>query len=84
MTPGPNSYEIYNLGIHFLGHYCLILNLSDPCPNVDRKKRRLIACLLYDHAPALGVMKLSIWWTFLGHHYYTINLSDLCLVVEKK
>ena len=31
----------------FLGHYCFTLKVSDP--SVD-KKRRNIACPLYDHA----------------------------------
>ena len=45
------SNEINNLGRPLLGHYCFILNLSDPCSGVDNKRRN-IACTLYDHAPA--------------------------------
>ena len=47
----PYNHEIYNLSRPFLDQYCFILHLSDPCPSVD-KKRRNIACSLYDHAQA--------------------------------
>ena len=51
-TLSPDSNEIYNLGRPFLGLYCFILHLSDPCPSMDKKKRRNIACSPYDHAQA--------------------------------
>ena len=34
--------------------YYYILNLSDPCPSVDKKRRRNIACSLYDHPLTQG------------------------------
>ena len=46
------SNEINNLDRPFLVHNCFILNLSDPCPAEDKKRRRNIACSLYDYASA--------------------------------
>ena len=50
-TPSPDSNEIHNI-LADLGHYCFILNLSDPCASVNKKRRRNIAYPLYDHAQA--------------------------------
>ena len=77
MTPSIDSNEICNLGRPFLGHYGFILNLSDPCPSVDKKRRRNIACSLYDHAPAQeslpgGHEIYNFGGHFFGHHYDTI------------
>ena len=49
-NPSSNSNNNTNIGRPFLGHYCFELNLPDPCPSVD-KKRRSIACIQNDHAP---------------------------------
>ena len=52
-NPSPSQgHKIYNFGRPFLGHhyYMYILNLSDPCPSVA-KKRRNIAFSLYGYAP---------------------------------
>ena len=51
-TPRPDSNEIYKLARPFLGHFCFILNMSDPCPSMDKKRRKNIACSPYDHAPS--------------------------------
>ena len=66
-----------------------ILNLSDQCPSVD-KKRRNIACSLYDHGimtitgPCPGDHEIyNFGGPFLGHYYYTLSLFDLSLGVEK-
>ena len=42
LTEDPEAYsnEIYNLGSPFLDRYLFILNLSDPCPSVDKKSRK--------------------------------------------
>ena len=52
-NPCPRGHEIYNFGRPILGHhyYMYILNLSDPYPNED-KKRRNIAFSLYRHPQA--------------------------------
>ena len=55
---------MYNFGRSFLGHHYYILNLTEPCPSED-KKRRNIALSLTCHAPAKkkhvpGVMKFTI------------------------
>ena len=46
----PDINKINNLCRPFLGYYCFILNLSDPCPSVDKKRRNF--CSLHDDAPA--------------------------------
>ena len=79
----PDSNEIYNLGRAFLGHYSFILHLSDPCPSVDKNRRRNIACSLYDHALAQEPLPgrnyiYNFGRPFLDYHYYTLSLSDLC------
>ena len=53
-TPSPDSHIIYDLDRPFLGHVIIavLLNLFNPCPRVDEKRRRNIACSLNDQAPA--------------------------------
>ena len=48
-NPCPRGHEIYNFGRPFRGfhYYIHILDFSDPCPRVE-KKRRNIAFSLYD------------------------------------
>ena len=38
-TKNSDNHEIYNLGRPFLGQYCFIHHLSDPCPSLDKKRR---------------------------------------------
>ena len=53
-NPCPGGHESYNFGGPVLSHHYYILNLSDPYPSVDKKRRRNIAFSLtvYGHAPA--------------------------------
>ena len=41
--------EIYNFGRPFFGHHYYILNLTEPCPSEDQKRRN-IAFSLTCHA----------------------------------
>ena len=50
-NPSLVGHEIYNFGRPSFSHHDCILNLSDQCPSVDKKGRRIIAFSLYDHAP---------------------------------
>ena len=58
-------------------------NLSDPSSSVDKKRRRNMACSLYDHAPAQEQEFYNFGRLFLGYHCYTLRLSDLFLSEEK-
>ena len=51
-NPCPGGHYIKNFGRPFLGYQYYILELSDPCPSVDKKRSRNIAFSLYGHAPA--------------------------------
>ena len=84
----PDSNEINHLCIPFLSHHCFIINLYDPSPCVDKKRRINISCSLQDLAQAQNPCSrgnsMYNFDRFLGQHYYTLNLSDLCLSEEKK
>ena len=73
----------------FLGHYYFIHSLSDPCPNIDKKKRINIAFSLFGHARAeeflpRGSSKIyNFDRPILGHNYFILALSDICLGLEK-
>ena len=72
-------------------HRYFILNLSDPCPSVDKNKRGKIAfSLIYFHAPAQEPLSRESWnfkflvsRLYLGY-YYILSFSNLYLVVGKK
>ena len=66
-----------------------ILNLFDPCPNLDKKRRTNISFSPYGHAQVKDFLPLgSLNWQFcrliLGHHYYTLSLFDLCQVYRRR
>ena len=81
-----------NFGRPFLGHHYYILNLSDPCPSVEKKSREQILyfyCMAMPQhkKPCPGIMKFTILVDSSFCHLYFIHvlsLSDLCLGVEKK
>ena len=64
---------------HFLGHYCFILNLTDPCPRVD-KRRRNIRCSLHDHALAQEPLPWGSWnlqfLVSLPYRWYIPNFAN--------
>ena len=86
-NPSPGGHEIYNFGTPFLGHHYYILNLSDHCPNVDKKMRRNIAFSLYVHSlaqePSPGGYEIyNFGRPLVIITTYTFSLSDLCPSVE--
>ena len=35
-NPLPEGHKIYNFGRHFLGYHYYTINLSEPCPNLEK------------------------------------------------
>ena len=88
-NPCPGGHDIRILDRAFLGDHHYILNLSDICPSVDKKRRINVALSLYGHCPSI---RTSAQWGheiynfgrhLLGHYYYTLSLSDPCLGLGK-
>ena len=87
----PWGREIYNWSLPYLDYQYYILRLSDPCPEVKKKRRNNAFSIynLYGHARAQtllhrghGIYNFVI--SFPDHHNYKRSLSYLCPGVEKK
>ena len=75
--------EINNPDRPLPGHHCFILNPSDPCPSVAKKRLKHISCTLYDRAPAQqlpprGHETLDFGRLPPGRPYYTLSLPEPC------
>ena len=90
-TPVPGLHYIYNFCRPLVGHqyHIHVLHLSDPCPSVDKKRRRNILLTIWpcpsSRTTAPGVMIFTIL-VDPSMVIITILFSsfDLCLDVEKK
>ena len=83
------NHEIYNFGRAFHGHHYSILNLSDPCPSVDKKMRKNIAFSLCGHDltqefQPRGTWNLQFLVDFSLVSIVILCLSGLCLGLEKR
>ena len=71
--PPPWDHEIYNFGIHFLGHPYHIISLSDLCPGVEKILKEIIH---FHYMAYMATPKFTI--------YVPILYTDICAGEEKK